>query len=280
MNSTKKFYKYRNLIIIQGDMLADKTVPKNSVDLIVTSPPYNVGINYENTNDNLNYDEYLDFTVKWLSKCYKWSKNDGRLCMNIPIDTGKGEQRALGADITYIAKQVGWKYRTTVVWNEGNVSKSSARGSFMSASAPHVIAPAELIVVLYKEKWKKDHKGISDIEKDEFLEWTNGIWSFPGESKKRVEHPAPFPIELPKRCIKLFSYLGETVLDPFMGSGTTLVAAKMLGRKSIGIDLSKEYCEKALNRILKAKNTAHYNEKDERTNKLQYEASKKQRLED
>lgn len=266
--STKVFFRYKNLLIVQGDMMSDAILKPNSVDLIVASPPYNVGIKYKNTDDTLNYDEYLDFTFNWLSKCHRWSKNDGRLCLNIPIDTGKGEQRALGADITHIAKRAGWKYRTTVVWNEGNISKSSARGSFMSASAPHVIAPVELIVILYKEKWKKDRKGISDIKKDEFLEWTNGIWSFPGESKKRVEHPAPFPIELPKRCIKLFSYVDDMVLDPFMGSGTTLVAAKTLGRKSIGIDLSEEYCEKALNRILKTKNTVHYNEKNERTNKL------------
>ena len=249
--NTRVYYKDENAIIICGDMLVDSKIPDEHIDLIVTSPPYNVSKDYVNANDNLNYDEYLKFSEKWLKKCYDLSKPDGRLCMNIPIDTGKGTQRSVGADITWLAKQVGWKYRTTIVWNEGNISKSSARGSFMSASSPHIIAPAELIVVMYKDRWKKTYKGKSDISKDEFLEWTNGVWTFSGESKKKIGHPAPFPVELPKRCIKLFSYKGDVVLDPFAGSGTTLVAANMLGRKVFGIEISREYCELAMKRILK-----------------------------
>ena len=248
---TKIFYKDENSVILYGDTLQDTKIPNNHIDLIVTSPPYNVNKNYGNADDNLDYDEYLKFTYAWLKKCFELAKPDGRLCMNIPIDTGKGTQRSLGADITCIAKEVGWNYRTTIVWNEGNISKSSARGSFMSASSPHVISPAELIVVMYKEQWKKSGKGKSDTTKEEFVEWTNGVWSFSGESKKKIGHPAPFPVELPKRCIKLFSYVGDIVLDPFMGSGTTLVAAKMLNRKSMGIEISREFCELAFKRILK-----------------------------
>lgn len=248
---TKIFYKDENAVMLKGDMLNDKRIPDNYVDLIVTSPPYNIGKNYGETNDNLEYDDYIEFSYNWLRKCYSWAKEDGRLCMNIPIDTGKGVQRSLGADITCIAKDVGWNYRATIVWNEGNISKSSARGSFMSASSPHVISPVELIVVMYKKQWKKTYRGKSDTSKDEFIEWTNGIWTFPGESKKRIGHPAPFPAELPKRCIKLFSYVDDVVLDPFMGSGTTLIAAKMLNRKSIGIEMSRDFCELAFRRILK-----------------------------
>lgn len=248
---TKIFYKDENAVILKGDMLNDKIIPDNYIDLIVTSPPYNVGKNYGVANDNLEYDDYIEFTYNWLRKCYGWAKADGRLCMNIPIDTGKGTQRSLGADITCIAKDVGWNYRTTIVWNEGNISKSSARGSFMSASSPHVISPVELIVVMYKKQWKKTCRGKSDTNKDEFMEWTNGIWTFSGESKKRIGHPAPFPVELPKRCIKLFSYIDDVVLDPFMGSGTTLVAAKMLNRKSLGVEISDEFCELAFRRLLR-----------------------------
>lgn len=249
--NTRIFYKDENSVILQGDMLFDERISENHIDLIVTSPPYNVGKNYGKANDNLEFGDYIRFTYNWLKKCYGWAKPDGRLCMNIPIDTGKGVQRSLGADITCIAKDVGWNYRTTIVWNEGNISKNSARGSFMSASSPHVIAPAELIVVMYKKQWKKAKSGKSDITKEEFLEWTNGLWTFSGESKKKIGHPAPFPVELPKRCIKLFGYIGDIVLDPFMGSGTTLVAAKMLNRKSIGIEISDEFCELAFRRILR-----------------------------
>ena len=122
----------------------------------------------------------------------------------------------------------------------------------MSASAPYVIAPVELITIFYKNTWKKTSGSKqSDITRDEFMAWTNGLWTFNGESKKRVGHPAPFPLELPKRCIKMFSYVGDTVLDPFMGSGTTLIAAGQLGRKGIGVDVDKGYCKLAQARIEK-----------------------------
>jgi hypothetical protein len=122
----------------------------------------------------------------------------------------------------------------------------------LSASAPYVIAPVELIVVLYKNTWKKTSGSkVSDILRQDFMDWTNGLWSFSGESKKRIGHPAPFPVELPKRCMKLFSFKGDTVLDPFLGSGTTLVASYLNDRKGIGIDIDPHYCKIALDRLKK-----------------------------
>ena len=108
-----------------------------------------------------------------------------------------------------------------------------------------------MIVALYKKEWKKTSGSRkSDITKKEFMEWTNGVWNFSGESKKRVGHPAPFPVELPRRCIKLFSFVGDTILDPFLGSGSTLLACLETGRAGIGVDIDKKYCELAKSRLL------------------------------
>jgi site-specific DNA-methyltransferase (adenine-specific) len=106
-----------------------------------------------------------------------------------------------------------------------------------------------MIVVMFKEQWQKRRKGVSDITREEFLEWTNGVWTFSGESRKKVGHPAPFPIELPRRCIKLFSYVGDVVLDPFVGSGTTLLACLLLNRIGIGVEISETYCALAVQRL-------------------------------
>jgi site-specific DNA-methyltransferase (adenine-specific) len=247
----KVFYKTDRLTLINDDILVTNAIASSSIDLIVTSPPYNVGVQYQSSKDDISYSEYLEFARKWLGRCFEFLKDDGRICLNIPLDKNKGGKQSVGADITTIAKQVGFQYHATIVWNEGNISRRTAWGSWMSASAPFVIAPVELIVVLYKKNWRKvSGSRNSDITRDEFIEWTNGFWSFKGESKKRIGHPAPFPIELPKRCIKLFSFVGDTILDPFVGSGTTLIAATMLNRIGIGIEIETEYCQLAKKRIL------------------------------
>ncbi|RDI91122.1 DNA methylase N-4/N-6 domain-containing protein [Thermosipho africanus Ob7] len=236
--------------LINKDFL-ETYIPENSIDLIVTSPPYNVEIPYNFHNDKITYEDYLIWTEKWLTKAYKLAKPDGRMCLNIPLDKNKGGKQSVYADIVYLAKKVGWKYQSTIIWNEGNISRRTAWGSWLSASAPYVIAPVETIVILYKNVWKKQRKGESDILKNEFIEWTNGLWTFSGESKKRIGHPAPFPLELPKRCIKLFSYVGDVVLDPFLGSGTTVIAAYKLKRKAIGVEIDKKYFELAIERVSK-----------------------------
>ncbi len=244
------YYQNNKISIYNEDVLKRDLFSKNSFDLTVTSSPYNVGIEYNSNDDTINYDDYLQWSKEWLDNLLYWTKETGRLCLNIPLDTNKGGKKSVGSDITQIAKEVGWKYQTTIIWNEGNISRRTAWGSWMSASAPYVIAPVELIVVFYKKEWKKNYKGQNDISKQEFMEWTNGIWTFNGESKKRIGHPAPFPRELPKRCIKLFSYVGDTIFDPFLGSGTTLIEAKLNNRIGVGLDISKEYCKLAKNRIV------------------------------
>jgi len=248
----KPYFEFGSITIFKDDILTTKTIDNDSIDLIVTSPPYDVDIKYENYNDSIPYPEYLEFTKKWLSRCYDFARDDGRFCLNIPLDKNKGGQQGVCADITTIAKQIGWKYHATIIWNEQNISRRTAWGSWLSASAPFVIAPVEVIVILYKKQWEKDHKGKSDIKRNEFIEWTNGVWNFSGVSRKKIGHPAPFPVELPKRCIKLFSFVGDTVLDPFLGSGTTLTACLETRRKGIGVEINESYCILAKKRIEKS----------------------------
>lgn len=243
-----KVWRHKDLVIYNKDFLKSPQ-DANSVDLIVTSPPYNVGIEYGDYKDATPYSEYLTFSKDWLTEVFRVLKDDGRMCLNIPLDKNKGGNKSVGADLTVIAKRVGFKYHSTIIWNEGNISRRTAWGSYLSASAPYVIAPVELIVILYKEHWKKRIRGVSDTTKQEFMNWTNGLWTFTGESKKRVGHPAPFPIELPRRCIKLFSFVGDTILDPFLGSGTTLIACHMLKRKGIGFEIDSRYFDLSVKRI-------------------------------
>ncbi len=249
--NNKLYFSADNLAIYKDDILKLDILPNNSVDLIITSPPYNVDIHYNSHSDNLSYNDYLEFTQRWIKKCYDLIKKSGRFCLNIPLDKNKGGQQPVCADITKIARDAGWKYHSTIIWNEGNISRRTAWGSFMSASAPYVIAPVEVILVLYKDSWKKiGGSRENDITKQEFMDWTSGVWTFPGQSKKGAGgHPAAFPVELPKRCIKLFSFIDDIILDPFMGSGSTLVASYLNKRKGIGVEIDREYCSVAIKRL-------------------------------
>ncbi len=270
----KVFFKAKGgeITIINDDFLTTSTIPPDSIDLIVTSPPYNVDIHYESFRDDIPYEKYLEFTKKWLRKALRLVKPDGRMCLNIPLDKSKGRReegfQSVYADILAIAKEIGWKYFSTIIWNESNISRRTAWGSWRSASAPYVIAPVEVIVVLYRNKWKKTSgSGISDITREEFIEWTNGMWTFSGESRKKVGHPAPFPLELPKRCIKLFSFVDDVILDPFLGSGTTLLACALLNRRGIGVEIDRKYCELAKNRLMREGNARQTRLLDDKNNR-------------
>ncbi|WP_104740780.1 DNA-methyltransferase [Helicobacter bizzozeronii] len=245
------FFVYDDICLYQASTLNQGLLPPKSLDCTITSPPYNVGIAYNTNADSQSYAEYLDFNATWLQNTYLWSKPSGRLCLNIPLDKNKGGQQSVGADVITLAKKIGWRYHSSIIWNEGNISRRTAWGSWLSPSAPYVIAPVELIVILYKEVWKKQHKGRSDLKKEEFMAWTNGLWQFNGESKKRIGHPAPFPRELPRRCIKLFSFIGDVICDPFSGSGTTMLEAYANQRAFVGIESDPAYCALAKQRFLK-----------------------------
>lgn len=219
------------------------------VDLTVTSPPYNIGKAYGGNSDALSLDAYLAFSKRWLTNVHRWTAPTGRLCLNIALDTNVGGKAPLAALLTTLAMRVGWRYHATIIWNEGNISRRTAWGSWRSASAPHVIAPVEAIIVLYKGEWKRDRRGESTIDADDFKNWVFGIWEFGGESAKRIGHEAPFPRELPRRCIQLFSYVDDLILDPFLGSGTTMIEAILAGRQAIGIEIEPRYVELAHERV-------------------------------
>ncbi|WP_456465924.1 DNA-methyltransferase [Persephonella sp.] len=240
----------KNIKLFHNDFIkVDFSEYVGRVNLLITSPPYNLSIEYGKHNDSLDYEVYLEFTKQWLTKAYELLADDGRICVNIPLDKNKNGLKPVYSDFVEIAKRVGFKYQSTIVWNEQNISRRTAWGSWLSASAPYVIAPVEMIVVMYKKQWKRLNKGESTINKEEFIEWTNGVWTFSGESKKRVGHPAPFPLELPRRCIKLFSYKDDLILDPFVGSGTTLISAFQEGRKAIGTEIDERFINLAMSRI-------------------------------
>jgi site-specific DNA-methyltransferase (adenine-specific) len=217
------------------------------VNLVVTSPPYGLGVDYGRAGyaDDQPYAEYLEWVETWATTLLHVAAPDGRACINIPLDSNKGGKRAIYADYMRIFRAVGWSYQTSIVWNEQNISRRTAWGSWLSPSAPFVTAPVEMVAVFHKgSTFRRPAQGRrGDITRDEFLAWTLGVWNFAGANPRRVGHPAPFPEELPRRLIKIYSYPQDLVLDPFAGSGTTLIAAKRLGRPSIGVEINPKFCD-------------------------------------
>ena len=148
----KNNLNHPDIRLFQADSTTLQVLEKNSIDLLVISPPYNLGKAYTGNvaDDSLDYNDYMQFTEKWLANCFAWVKNTGRLCVNVPIDKNKFGKRPPAADLIATAMQIGWKYHATIVWNEGTISRRTAWGSWKSASAPHVISPVALIIVFYK----------------------------------------------------------------------------------------------------------------------------------
>ena len=223
-----------------------KNLPDGVVNCIITSPPYNVGLEYDEYDDNKPYDDYLKWIREIFRESYRVLAEDGRMCIN--IGDGKNGSIPTHSDFIQIAKEIGFHILTIIVWNKNNSSNRTAWGSFMNPSSPSFPRCFEYILV-FRKTMKLTHTGVATIERKEFIDWSNGLWEFNGERLSKVGHPAAFPIELPKRCIRLFTYEGDVVLDPFMGSGTTAVAALWENRKYIGFELSEEYYKLATERL-------------------------------
>ena len=222
-------------------------IPDNTVDCVITSPPYCVGKEYE---AELHIDTYEDFIYRVMCAIKRVLKDDGRICWNVPYQmyTKEMVKEVSQWAITYNAlTRAGLCIRDNITWEQNNSDNDTAWGSFASASAPWLRHQTEAIIVAYNNQWKKQHKGISTITNAEFMKYVIDIWKMP--TARRIGHPAPYPLELPNRCIKLFTYQNDLVLDPFAGSGTTCLAAKQLNRRYIGIDKIEKYCDIARERL-------------------------------
>ena len=223
-------------------------IPDNSVHLMITSPPYNVGKEYD---EDLTLDEYLDLLTRVFEQSYKKLVTGGRACINI-ANIGRKPYIPLHAMIIEIMLNLGFLMRGEIIWDKSaSAGGSCAWGSWMSASNPVLRDYHEYILIFSKESYckNKSQQKHDTIEKEDFINWTKSIWTFPAVNAKKIGHPAPFPIELPHRLINLYSYGGDVVLDPFCGSGTTCIAAFQNNRKYIGYEIKKDYVKLSYDRL-------------------------------
>ena len=223
-------------------------LPDNSVHLMVTSPPYNVGKEYD---ENLSLKEYRELLRRVFKETYRVLVPGGRACINV-ANLGRKPYLPLHSYIIEDMHDIGFLMRGEILWDKGSsASPSTAWGTYLKANNPVLRDIHEYILVFCKDTFTRlnPNKRKSTISKEEFLEFTKSVWKFPAERASKVGHPAPFPIELPYRLIQLYTFEGEIVLDPFVGSGTTCIAALKTNRKYVAYDIDKEYCDLAERRI-------------------------------
>jgi len=262
--------------IINGDCVkVMASLPESCVDLIVTSPPYNVGIDYDKHQDRQSMEDYWQFTKDWLSESFRILKDDGRIAVNIPYEVNvqeRGGRILFMSEFYMIMKNLGFKFYGLVDLNEQSPhrSKTTAWGSWMSPSAPYIYNPKECVILAYKKNHIKKIKGepewvgeIIDVEqedgttkkktvyqeehKKEFMDLVYGQWDYFADTKQMTK--ATFSMDIPMKAIKILTYRNDVVLDPFTGSGTSLCAAEISGRRWIGIELSENYCKVAKDRV-------------------------------
>jgi site-specific DNA-methyltransferase (adenine-specific) len=222
-------------------------IPDYSVHLMVTSPPYNAQKDYD---QDLSLEEYRELLRESFQETYRVLVTGGRACINI-ANLGRKPYLPLHSFLIEDMLDLGFVMRGEIIWDKGSsASASTAWGTWLSARNPVLRDVHEYILVFSKESFtRRAEDAESTIERDEFLEWTKSVWSFPAVSARKIGHPAPFPEELPHRLIQLYSFKGDVVLDPFCGSGTTCLAAKRLDRHFIGFDIEEEYLALAQDRI-------------------------------
>ena len=246
-------------------------MPEGSIDLIVTSPPYGVNIAYDVHNDDMEISEYLDFTRKWMTEAYRVLKDDGRIALNIPYEINrqaKGGRIFFVSEVYQVMKEIGFKFFGVVDLEEDSPhrSKTTAWGSWMSPSSPYIYNPKECMVLAYKKHHIKKVKGepqwkgeptvteegktkivYQEQDKKDFMELVFGQWKYLNDSRPMTK--ATFSMDIPTKAIKILSYKNDVILDPFNGSGTSCVAAEILDRRWIGIELSENYANISKERI-------------------------------
>jgi modification methylase len=221
-------------------------LPDQSVALAFTSPPYNVGKDYD---DNLSLEQYLELIGRVARDVYRVLQPAGRYVVNI-ANLGRKPYIPLHSYFYQVHQSAGFLPMGEIIWQKSRGTNSScAWGSWKSARSPRLRDIHEYLLVFAKDGFSRPDKGVSDVTAEEFMESTLSVWQVPAESARKIGHPAPFPVELAARVIRLYSYVGDIVLDPFAGSGTTCVAAKAAGRHYVGFDISPEYCTLAEKRL-------------------------------
>ncbi len=245
----KKDEKFKFNQFLCGDVLdMMKKIPDSSIHFAVTSPPYNVGKDYDNHNDKMKHQDYLD----WLYKVWEETKRvlvpGGRFAINI-APTGIRDFVAIHHDYIEQMKKLGMKFRTEILWYKQTMLKRTAWGSFKSPANPHIVPSWEYVLIFTKDQDRLDgDPKMADITKEEFMQFSDGFWKIKPETQRKG-HPAPFPEDLIYRLIKFYSYKGNNVLDMFGGTGTVAVIAERTGRNFIHIDISPQYCKVASDRL-------------------------------
>jgi DNA modification methylase len=226
-------------------------LPDSSVHLMVTSPPYNVTKEYD---EDLSLIEYLSFLKRVWQETRRVLVPGGRACINI-ANLGRKPYIPLHSFIIETMLELGFLMRGEIIWNKAaSASPSTAWGSWMSAANPVLRDIHEYILVFSKDSFSRKGQGKENtVHRDEFLEWTKSVWTFPAVSARQIGHPAPFPEELPHRLIQLYTFKGDVVLDPFTGSGTTCLAALNDARHFVGYDVDPDYVHLAKTRLAAAK---------------------------
>ena len=239
--------EYENQIILRSSENM-KEIPDNSLHLMVTSPPYNVTKEYD---EDLSLSEYLEFLKNVFIETYRVLVHGGRACINV-ANLGRKPYIPLSDYISQMMIEIGFLMRGEIIWHKGaGAGVSMAWGSWQSASNPVLRDTHEYILVFSKGSFSRKKQGdkVDTISRDQFMEWTKSVWTMNPESAKKVGHPAPFPVELPYRLIQLYTFRNDVILDPFMGSGSTAIAALKAERRYVGYDVDAEYMRIAEERI-------------------------------